>query len=61
MITIQLAANETYPPGISYKIAPVFMNGINTKKCFKVNGTKSEPVTTQSVLPDLTGFMVGVL
>ncbi|KAK2151582.1 hypothetical protein LSH36_358g01013 [Paralvinella palmiformis] len=58
VITIQLGQNKTDVKGIGYKIVPVFMNGTNARKCFLINGTKSDPITLQSVLPDLTGFVL---
>ena len=60
VITIQLGQNKTDVKGIGYKIVPVFMNGTNARKCFLINGTKSDPITIQSVLPDLTVFVVRV-
>lgn len=45
--------------GISYKLA--FMpdeNGTPERTCFQVDGTSENPVTIQSILPNLDGFQV---
>ncbi|XP_050293350.1 digestive cysteine proteinase 1 [Anthonomus grandis grandis] len=43
--------------GTSIKIAPVTTEDEeNARTCLQVNGTAKEPITTQGVLPDLTGY-----
>ncbi|XP_054709924.1 digestive cysteine proteinase 2-like [Uloborus diversus] len=53
--TYQLAVDGEF--GSSYKVA--YMpdeTGLPTQTCFQVNGTKDNPVSIQSILPDLTNF-----
>ncbi|CAJ1083734.1 digestive cysteine proteinase 1 [Xyrichtys novacula] len=53
--TYQLGAEQ--PWGISYKITPeTTEDELNVMKCFQVNGTKEEAVTSQASLPDVQGF-----
>lgn len=53
--TYQLGTEQ--PWGSSYKITPeTTERELNVMKCFQVNGTKDEPVTTQGSLPDVEGF-----
>ncbi|XP_019731833.1 digestive cysteine proteinase 2 [Hippocampus comes] len=53
--TYQLGGEQ--PWGASYKITPeTTEDELNVMKCFQVNGTKDEPVTTQAALPDVNGF-----
>ncbi|KAJ3609791.1 hypothetical protein NHX12_024301 [Muraenolepis orangiensis] len=55
--TYQLAAQQ--PGGVAYKITPeTTEEELNVMKCFQVNGTKEEPVSTQGTLPDLQGFQL---
>ncbi|XP_051926313.1 digestive cysteine proteinase 2-like [Hippocampus zosterae] len=53
--TYQLGGEQ--PWGASYKITPeTTEDELNVMKCFQVNGTKDEPVTTQAALPDVNGL-----
>uniref|UniRef100_A0A8C5EXA4 Digestive cysteine proteinase 2-like n=1 Tax=Gouania willdenowi TaxID=441366 RepID=A0A8C5EXA4_GOUWI len=53
--TYQLGSDKDF--GTSYKISPETTEAeLNVMKCFQVNGTKEEAVTTQSTLPDVQGF-----
>ena len=43
--------------GVSYKLAwMVDQTGAPERVCFQVNGTSDNPVTSTSVLPDVSGF-----
>ena len=62
VVTIQIGAHAS-DYGKSYKIAPVTSDipgkiKRNVKTCFLVNGTKTAPISIQSILPNLTGFHV---
>jgi len=55
--TYQLGAE--LPWGASYKITPeTTETQQNVIKCFQVNGTKGEAVSSQAALPDVQGFQV---
>lgn len=50
--TYQLSKVGKY--GTYFKLEPV----LTVMKCFKTEGTKTDNVLPQSVLPDMTGFLV---
>ena len=60
VVTIQHEGRlDTQDFGASYKIAPMSTEQfLNKKTCFLVNGTDNDPITVQSVLPDLSNFTV---
>lgn len=57
--TYQIGGDGSKNFGQSYKVAPMTTEEfVNVKHCFLVNGTESNVVTPQALLPDLTGFQV---
>lgn len=43
--------------GTSLKIAPITTETeVNVRTCLQVNGSQDQPISPQTVLPDLTGF-----
>lgn len=59
--TFQIGGDGAKNFGQSYKVAPMTTEEfVNVRRCFLVNGTESNVVTPQAMLPDLTGFqMIG--
>lgn len=59
-MTMQRADQGQY--GTMYKVAPMTAYTVRNKvSCFKGDGATEMPVDIQPVLPDLTGFQVGLL
>lgn len=57
--TFQIGGDGAKNFGQSYKVAPMTTEEfVNVRRCFLVNGTESNVVTPQAMLPDLTGFQV---
>uniref|UniRef100_A0A8D0HFX8 Counting factor associated protein D n=1 Tax=Sphenodon punctatus TaxID=8508 RepID=A0A8D0HFX8_SPHPU len=57
VVTYQFAFME--PFGASFKVTPeTTETEMNVRKCFRVNGTASDPISPQSVFPSLNGFEV---
>ena len=47
--------------GMSIKIAPMTTETVyNARTCFSYNGSSEYRITTQPILPDLTGFTVSM-
>ena len=62
VITIQRAGTGVPGDmGVSIKVAPMTTETVyNARTCFLINGSSEYQITTQAILPDLTGFTVGV-